>query len=220
MRNVILIFVEMLICYMALIFLYRKYKTDGIYVYGIVFTFISCIMSLKKIDIMNVDIPIGFASTTSIIVGGNLITQKRGLDELKPYIVLILLTLLISSCFLNLSGLIEVSKYNEIANKSFDNIFEYNLRVYIALIVSLIGSCYISSKIYYSLKKLQNQVLFCNVFSIIIVELFENLIFVLIAYLFEYKIVNLILCIVIRYMIKTIIGITGTIPIAILKKVN
>ena len=47
MRNLILILSEVLICYIAIIMLNKKYKTDGLYVYAVIATFISCIMSLK-----------------------------------------------------------------------------------------------------------------------------------------------------------------------------
>ncbi|MDO4394487.1 MAG: queuosine precursor transporter [Mycoplasmatota bacterium] len=220
MRNIILILIEVIICYTSLLILYKKYRTDGIYVYGIIATFTSCIMSLKQIDLMGVSVPIGFGVTTTLIVAGNLITQKRGPEELKTYISLILITALISCCFLNLSGLMKSSKYNEIANKSYDSIFKYNLRVYFGLIISIILSSYLGSKLYYLLKRIQNKIVISNIFSIIIIELLENTTFVLIAYLFEYEIIDLMLCIVFRYMIKTIIGLLGTIPIYIANKIN
>lgn len=220
MRNIILILIEVIICYTSLLILYKKYRTDGIYVYGIIATFTSCIMSPKQIDLMGVSVPIGFGVTTTLIVAGNLITQKRGPEELKTYISLILITALISCCFLNLSGLMKSSKYNEIANKSYDSIFKYNLRVYFGLIISIILSSYLGSKLYYLLKRIQNKIVISNIFSIIIIELLENTTFVLIAYLFEYEIIDLMLCIVFRYMIKTIIGLLGTIPIYIANKIN
>lgn len=220
MRNIILILIEVIICYTSLLILYKKYRTDGIYVYGIIATFTSCIMSPKQIDLMGVSVPIGFGVTTTLIVAGNLITQKRGPEELKTYISLILITALISCCFLNLSGLMKSSKYNEIANKSYDSIFKYNLRVYFGLITSIILSSYLGSKLYYLLKRIQNKIVISNIFSIIIIELLENTTFVLIAYLFEYEIIDLMLCIVFRYMIKTIIGLLGTIPIYIANKIN
>ena len=77
-----------------------------------------------------------------------------------------------------------------------------------------------NSKLYYELKKIRNNIIFSNIFSIIIIELLDNIIFVLIAYLFEYELINIILCIIFRYMIKTIIGIIGTIPIYITNKFN
>lgn len=220
MRNIILIILEIIICYTAMIILYKKYKTDGLYVYGIIATFISCIMHLKQIDIMSVNVPIGFAISISIILAGNLIIQKRGPDEIKTYLGLILLTGIVSWFFLNLSGYMQSSKYNEIANKSYDNIFKYNLRIYLALITSTLLSTYVSSKIYYLIKRIQNKIVLSNIFSIIIVELLDNVIFVLIAYLFEYQAIDLILCLLLRYIIKTIIGILGTIPLYIGSKIN
>lgn len=220
MRNIILILIEITICYSSMLLLYKKYRTDGIYVYGIIATFTSCIMSLKQIDLMGVSVPIGFGVTTTLIIAGNLITQKRGPEELKTYITLILVTALVSCCFLNLSGLTESSKYNEIANKSYDSIFKYNLRIYFGLIISIIISSYLGSKLYYILKRVQNKIIISNIFSIIIIELLENTLFILVAYLFEYEVIDLMLCIVFRYMIKTIVGIIGTIPLYIANKIN
>ena len=218
MINIILIFIEMIICYVLLLLLFKKFKTDGIYVYGIIATFISCIMSLKQIELMGVNVPIGFAVTTSLIIAGNMITQKRGPEELKTYLSLVLVTALISCSFLNLSGIIDSSEYNKLSNISYDNIFKYNLRIYLGLTISIIISIYLSSKLYYLLKRLQNKIILSNIFSIIIVELLENILFVFIAYLFEYEPIDLILCLVIRYMIKTVIGLVGTIPIYIANK--
>lgn len=220
MRNILLIVAEVVICYLAILILNKKYKTDGLYVYGVIATFLSCIMSLKQIDLLGATIPIGFGVTTSLIIAGNIITQKRGPEEIKTYIILILVTALISCCFLNMSGLMESSDYNKYANKSYDSIFEYNLKVYIACVISILSSVWLSSKLYYELKRVRNNIIFSNIFSIIIVELLENILFVLIAYLFDQEVINIILCIIFRYMIKTIIGLIGTIPIYITNKYN
>lgn len=218
MRNLILIIFEAIVCYLVMIILSKKYKTDGIYSYGIIATFLSCIMSLKKIEIVGITIPLGLGVTTSLIIGGNLITQRRGTNEIKTYLLLIILTAALSCCYLNLSGILKSSDYNLYANKSFDSIFSYNIRIYIGLIISIIPSIYLGSKLYFFLKKLQNKIIFSNIFSIIIIEFLENVIFVLVAYLFTTKAVNIALCIVFRYTIKSIIGVLGTIPIYIANK--
>ena len=62
---------------------------------------------------------------------------------------------------------------------------------------------------------MQNKIILSNIFSIIIIEFIENIIFILIAYLYELKLIDLIMCLLFRYMIKTFIGIIGTIPIYI-----
>lgn len=220
MKNVILVIAEVIICYLTIIILNKKYKTDGLYVYAIIATFTSCIMSIKQIDLLSIAIPIGFGTTTSLIIAGNIITQKRGPDEIKTYLILILITALISCCFLNMSGLMKSSDYNLYANKAYDSIFEYNLRVYIANLLAIITCVWLNSKLYYEIKKIKNKIVLSNIFSITIIELIENIIFVFIAYLFEYEFINIVLCIIFRYMIKTVIGIIGTIPIYITNKFN
>lgn len=220
MRNLLLVLAETLVCYIGIIILNKKYKTDGLYVYAIIATFLSCIMSLKQIDLVSVTVPIGFGVTTSLVIAGNIITQKRGTDEIKTYILLIIVTALVSFCFLNMSGLMKSSDYNLYANKSYDSIFEYNLRVYIANLIALPLSVWLNSKLYYEIKKIKNNIALSNIFSIVIIELLENIIFVLIGYLFEYELINIILCIIFRYMIKAVIGAIGTIPIYISNKYN
>lgn len=220
MRNILLIVAEVFVCYLAILILNKKYKTDGLYVYAVIATFISCIMSLKQIDLLSITIPIGLGVTTSLIIAGNIITQKRGPEEIKTYIILILVTALVSCCFLNMSGLMESSDYNRYANKFYDSIFKYNLRIYIANIIAIITSVFLSSKIYYLLKRIKNKIIISNIFSIVIIELLENILFILIAYLFEYEVINIILGIIFRYLIKTVIGMLGTIPIYIANKFN
>jgi len=220
MINTILIVLEVIVSLTILFILSKKYKTDGIYVYGIIATILSCIIGLKKISIMDISIPLGFGLTTSLIIGGNIITQKRGPEAIKTYLILILITFLISCCFINLSVFIEDSNYNYFANKSYNYIFTLNIKYYIGLIISLITSIWISSKLYYLLKRTQNKIILSNIFSIIIVEFIENIIFVTITYISEYKPIDIALCIVFRYTIKVIIGLFGTIPLYITNKSN
>lgn len=220
MRNLILIILEVIVCYVLMIVLYKKYKTDGLYTFGIIATTLSCVMSLKQVDIFGVAIPFGFGVTTSTLIAGNVIIQKKEYEDLKKYIIIILITLIINCIFFNLSGIIQGSEYNKYANESYNIIFKFNLRTYIALIVSLISSILLSNKILTQLKKIQTNIVINNLFSIIIVELLENIFFVLITYLFEYSPIDIILMIIFRYMIKTIIGILGIIPISIINKFN
>lgn len=220
MRNIVLIILEVLISYTTLIILSKKYKLNGILIFSIIASFASCIMSLKNISIMEISVPTGLGITTSLIIGGNLLIQNYGKENLKYYLAIIFLTCILGSTFLNLSGLIEPSKYNLLANKAYDSIFAYNIKTYIALVISLIISITLSSKIYYMLKRLQNNIFTSNIFTIVIVEFIENIIFVLITYTYDYQIVDIALCLCFRYIIKTIIGIVGTIPLYIVNNYN
>ena len=55
MINIALIFAETVLCYLALTLLFKKYKTDGLYVFVIIATFIASVMNLKEISIMNIE---------------------------------------------------------------------------------------------------------------------------------------------------------------------
>jgi uncharacterized PurR-regulated membrane protein YhhQ (DUF165 family) len=116
------------------------------------------------------------------------------------------------------------SDYNKFANKSYDSIFEYNLRVYLGTIISILIGVLVGSKLYYILKKIRNNIPISNIFTVVITELIETTLFVLIAYLFEPSksdlVFDIIFCIIFRYIIKTMIGLFGTIPIAITNKFN
>ena len=218
MRNLILIILEVIICYTALILLFKKYKTDGIYIYSIIAMVIASIMNLKKISIMGVPIPLGFGITTSILIGINIIIQRRGKEEIKPWVILIIVMSIISYITIYLASLMTNSNYNLLANMSFNSIFNQSIRVYIALMISLIITILLDSNLYYIVKKAKNKIILSNIFTIIIAEFFENIIFVVIAYLFEYEAIDLFLCIILRYIIKTLIGIIGTIPVYIASK--
>ncbi len=215
MRNILLIIFEVIIVYTILTILSKKYKENGIYIYAIIASFVSCIMTLKNISIMEISIPIGLGTTTSLVIGGHILVQNYGQEKLKYYLAIIFLTCILGGTFLNLSGLMDPSEYNLLANKSYDSIFAYNIRTYIALVISLVVAIYISCRLYYMLKRLQNNILISNIFTFIIIEFIENIIFVLIAYIADYQVVDIALCICFRYIIKTIIGIIGTIPLYI-----
>ena len=220
MINILLIIAEVIVAYLLLYFLDRRFNLEGIYIFSIIATIAACIMTLKNISIMEISVPLGLGVTTSLIIGGNIITQKYGKDKLKKYLLLIFITAMIGSCFLNLSGFLEDSKYNLYANKSYSSIFKYNLRIYVALTISLVLSVFLSSELYYLIKRVQNKVIINNVLSIIIVEFVENIVFVLIAYLSEFETIDIALCIVFRYLIKIIIGMIGTIPLYIINRYN
>ena len=106
MTPLVLSIIEVIICYVAMCILYKRHKLDGIYIYIIIATFISCLMNLKETEIMGINVPIGFGITTSVIISSNLITQKKGLGELKNTLMIIFITMLIGCCFLKLSSLI------------------------------------------------------------------------------------------------------------------
>ncbi len=220
MRNFIILGIEMVLCYIFIIILYKKYKTDGLLCYSIVATIISTILSRQEIDALSTEVPLGIGITISLVIVANIITQNRGKEEVNTQLILVFVASLISCCFLNLSGILEPSTMNEYSNKSYDTLFEYDLRIYFANTISLIASIFLSSRIYYAMKRVKNKIILSNIFSILIVEFVDNIIFIAISYLYVKDIPKTILALVIRYMIKTAMGLLGTIVIYSTKKIK
>ena len=201
-------------------FLTKKYKSEGIYIYAIIATFASCITVLTNISIMEISVPIGFGLTTSLIIGGNLLIEANRKEEIRNYLALIFLTAVIGGTFLNLTGLMSSSEFNYAANEAYNNIFSYDIRTYLALTISVIIGILTSTKLYNLMRKNSNKLAVSNILSIIITTIFECIIFMLIAYLYDTEIIDIILSIIFRYIIKVIIGIMGIIPLYIISKDN
>ncbi len=218
MINLMLMLLEIVTCYIVLTLIYRKYEKEGIYLYAIIATILASIMCLKHIAIMEINIPLGLGVTTSIIIGGNILTQKYGKEAIKNYLLLIFISSIFVNGFLNMSTMLINSKYVLESNEAYNIIFNYNLGIEIALLVSLLIAVFVSSNLYYLLKRIQNKIIISNIFSILIVEFIENIVYVFIAYLLEFSTIEIALCIVFRYIVKVIMGIIGTIPIIIVSK--
>ena len=218
MNNVLLIIIEIIICYGSLIILKKILNTEGIYIYAIIATIGSVIMTTKTIAIMNINVPLGFVTITSLIIGGNILTQNKGKEAIKKYLIIVLISFIISVAFFYLSSIMTNSQYVLNSNIAYSNLFKTHIKEYIALIISIVVAVWMNSKIYYLLKRVRNKIVISNIFSIIITEFVENIIYILLAYSYEWSVIEIALCIVFRYMLKTIIGIIGTYPIYITTK--
>lgn len=72
--------------------------------------------------------------------------------------------------------------------------------------------------IYYYIRKNKNKYLFSNIGSMLIIQFIESIIFVLIAYIGTFDINMLFGMVVIRYLLKVIIGFISLIPVSIILK--
>lgn len=217
--NYILIFVEMLLSYLILVILHKKYKIDGLYYYIIMATILSNIMLLNTIDILTYPLSVGFGITSSIIIATNILTHKKGPSELSKLIITIIISSIISYSFLTLSSYMEISDTNKYTNIAYSIIFKNNIRMYLANTISLIISVYLSTKLYHIIKKIKNKIWISNILTVVIVEFIEAVIFTLIAYIFSTKVIDLIMISVIRYVIRLLIEVIGTAVIYIDDKI-
>ena len=220
MSTTFLLILELILCLTTLGFLYKYYKTNGLYIYIIISLILSSLMSLKLTSLFNYDLNLGIIPFVTIFTASNIIIQKNGPNAIKKLILTVSASFLISYALLYLVQMMDSSNINLFTNASYDNIFVDSLRMYFANFVTFLYSMLINSKLYYYLKKLKNNILISNLFSTIIIQFIASILFGLIAYIFIKEPIDIIKIIMIRYLLSLITGIIGTIPIYITKKVE
>ena len=217
--NYILIIIEVFLSYLTLLLFHKKFKLDGIYYYIVMATILSNVMLLNTIDILTYPISVGFGITSSIVIATIILTHKRGPSELSKLIITIIISSIISYSYLTLSSYMGISDTNKYTNISYSIIFKNNIRIYLANTISLILSIYLSTKLYHTMKQIKNKIWISNIFTTVIVEFIESIIFCVIAYAFSLKVIDLIMVIVIRYVIRALIECLGTTVIYIDDKI-
>ena len=217
--NYILIIIEVVLSYLTLLLFHKKFKLDGIYYYIVMATILSNIMLLNTIDILTYPISVGFGITSSIVIATIILTHKRGPSELSKLIITIIISSIISYSYLTLSSYMGISDTNKYTNISYSIIFKNNIRIYLANTISLILSIYLSTKLYHTMKQIKNKIWISNIFTTVIVEFIESIIFCVIAYTFSLKVIDLIMVIVIRYAMRALIECLGTTVIYIDDKI-
>lgn len=217
--NYILIIIEVVLSYLTLLLFHKKFKLDGIYYYIVMATILSNIMLLNTIDILTYPISVGFGITSSIVIATIILTHKRGPSELSKLIITIIISSIISYSYLTLSSYMGISDTNKYTNISYSIIFKNNIRIYLANTISLILSIYLSTKLYHTMKQIKNKIWISNIFTTVIVEFIESIIFCVIAYAFSLKVIDLIMVIVIRYAMRALIECLGTTVIYIDDKI-
>ena len=220
MNTLSLLIIEMLICFITLIVMYKKSKTEGLYLYSIILAFLSTFMSLKQIPIYDYDINLGLIPFIMIFTTFNIVIQKKGVEETKKLLLVVIGSVLISYIIMLLVGYMNASNINLFTSASYDNIFSNSIRIYFAGIVTLLYSLLLNNKLYYYLKIMKNNILISNIFSSIIIQFVSSIIFGLVAFGFVLEFIDIIKIIMIRYLMSLIIAILSTILIYITKYIK
>lgn len=219
MNSINLLIIEGILCFSTQVFLYKHYKTNGLYAYTIIALMLSCIMSLKTITVYTYDMNLGLIPFITVFISSNILIQNKGPESIKKLILTLIATSLVSYAMIYLVRLMDSSNINLFTSASYDNIFNDSLRMYFANFVTTLYSLLLNAKLYYYLKKMKNSILISNLFSTIIIQFIASILFGLIAYIFIKEWIDIVKLIMIRYLVSLIIGIIGTIPIYLTKKV-
>lgn len=220
MSNINLLCIELAICLITLIIVYKHSKIVGLYAYSIVLFILSNIMSLKTITLQNFDINLGIIPFITVFIASNIIVQKKGPEEVKKFILILISSSVISYFFLYTAKLLNSSNINLFTNVSYNNIFNGSERIYFANIVTMLYALIFNYKLYYYLKRIKNKIWISNLFSSIIINFITAILFPVLAYALIEEPIDIIKLIIIRYLISLIVAIIGTIPIYIANKIE
>ena len=220
MSSTNLLIIEAVICFITMLIMYKKYKTEGIYIYTIISLILSFLMSLKTVSLYNYDVNLGIIPFITTFASFNIIIQKKGIEETKRLLLIVISTSLISYIIFLLVSYMNSSSINLFTSASYDNIFRDSIRIYFANIVTILYGILLNNKLYYYLKVMKNNILISNIFSTIIIQFITSILFGLIAYVFNLEIIDIIKIIMIRYLLSLIIGILSTIIIYITKYIK
>ena len=209
--NLLLILLETILLFVLTYKTYKKYKIAGLYFLVILFISISNIFLIKRFEIFTLKLNVGIILNLMIYIISNIIVQKKGPYAVSNIIMIVFITTLFNYVVLTLSGIINPSSYNNHFNMLYNNIFEFNIRSYLASLTSLLIGLTLSSKLYYSIKKEINKVWISNTLTTIIVQLIEGIVFIFLMYIFELQISEIIFLIISRYIFRLFIGLLSNI---------
>lgn len=221
--NYIYLFVEVILVFSLMILFYRFGKKDGLFIYvGFMAALLSTVM-FKSIDILSFEVDLGIPILMGIFVCSNVIVQRYGIDEIKRIIQSFIVPYIVTIVILSLTTLFGYSEYNLVTNDSFDSLFGYNLnnlRLLISALLSISFMLWYNAYIYYSIRKNKNKYLFSNIGSILIIQFIESIIFVFISYIGFFDFNMIFGMIVVRYLLKVIIGGISLLPVSIILKMK
>ena len=208
--NIILLFIEILFSSSILIYLYKKEKNDGIYLWILLFSLLLGVITQKTIEVFGLEVNLGIVINSLMFIATNILVQKKGPKESNKVLSLIILGNIIIFTISILTTILSSSTINEVTNIAFDKLFYLNNRIYFASIISLTISIWLNSILYHPIRQIKNKIIISNILSTIIIHFVESLLFCIIAYIWKIPFINVIELIVIRYIFKTVIGLIGT----------
>jgi len=215
--NYIYILVEVILVFLLMIISYKIGKKDGLFTYLGFMSAVIGIVTVKSIDIFSFEVNLGLPLLIGIFTCSNIIVQKYGIDEVKDIIKTFIFPYIVTTAILSLTSLVTASEFNTATNNVFDSLFGYgldNVRQLVGLLLSIGLMLWYNSYVYYYIRKNKNKYLFSNIGSMLIIQFIESIIFVLIAYVGTFEVNVIFGMIVIRYLLKVVVGMIGLLPVS------
>ena len=204
--NLLYMLIEIIFVYFILVLFYKFGKKDGLFLYiGFMAALLGVVM-FKLYDFTLFPVNYGLPLIMGIFTANNIIIQRFGLDEIKKIISYYVVPYVMVMIIICLGSLVTSSDYNIMTNNCFNSLFGYgliNLRCFISGLLSIGFMLYLNGEVYYYIRRSKNQFI-------------ESIIFICVAYLGEYDFLIIFGMIIIRYLIKVIIGMVGLVIVYLL----
>lgn len=219
--NYLYLLAECALVFTLLIFFYKNGKKEGLFIFISFMSALLGVVMFKIVDILSFPISYGLPIVMGIFMANNVIIQRFGLDEVKKIIYTFSISYIVPLALVCLCSLVTSSEYDLVTNKAFNGIFGYdfiNIRCFVGALLSIGFMIWYNGEVYYYIRKNRNNLVFSNIGSILVIQFIESVIFVIIAYSGMFDVVMLFGMIVIRYLVKVVIGIFGLIPVILINK--
>lgn len=221
--NCYFLLIEIILVFGLMILFYKFFKKTGLYLYIALMSSVLGVLTFKSIDILSFQVNVGIIIMMGIFISNNIIIQRYGLDEIKKIIYTFLGGFITPIGVISLANLINSSVDFIDISGLFDTLFSYsfeNIRVIIANIISIAFMIWYNGIVYYYIRRIKNNLVFSNIGSILIIQFIEAILFVLVAYMGSFQIVEIFGMIVIRYLLKLLVGILGLVPVFTITKMK
>lgn len=214
--NYILIFIEMILTIFFIIFFYKKEGYEGIKLFIVIAYVLSILISIKNIEILTFELPLGIILTTSLYLASNILVQDKGLDSIKQITKVLTMVAITIISIITLTASMETT--NTIVN-TYNLMFVSKIRTVIATAIIPLLILNINSIVYYQLKREKNNIIVNSILTSIIILFIDATLLGFLTYIFVIPISNIFITIAIMYLIKIIMGII-TIPTLYITKKN
>jgi len=211
--NELLFIIEIVMCFLALSFSYKNSKKSGLLAFMIFAIVLGNVVSIKTITVFNLDVSLGIPLYTSLFLAFNMYVQKYGKEDILKIISMVVISSIISSVFLIVGTTYENSEMITNSNSFFNRVFFPNMRLVFSSIISTSIAMFVAANIYFSIKKEQNTIWVSNVFSIIVSQFIDTIIFIGLSSVLDFDPKTLLSICMSRYFLRMIIGILGTVVV-------
>ena len=221
--NYILILLEVIFTFFLMFIFYKVGKKNGLYLYMVLMSSIASIIMFKTIDLFSFQVNLGIPIIMGLFICNNIIIQRFGIDEVKRIMTTSGIAYVVVGIIVSLLSLTINSDYVLTSNEVFNSLFGYdinNIRIFIGGFVSIMLMLWSSSYVYYYIRRSKNILWFSNIGTMLFIQMLESIIFVIISYIGEFDFTLLFGMIVIRYLIKIMIGMIGLIPVYTIVKIS